>query len=72
MSKERFMAAHERLVEEYMEENPDADWSDAYERTADKAYQRMLDDMADAADFERKRRMEERMIDRLAAPGGKG
>ena len=67
MSKERFMAAHERLVEEYMEENPLADWSDAYERTADAAYRLMADDMADAADFERKRRREEQMIDRLTA-----
>jgi hypothetical protein len=62
VSKELFMAAHGRLVEEYMEANPDADWSDAYERTADLAHKRMMDNLADAADFERKRRIEERMI----------
>ena len=53
-----------RMVEEYMEEHPDADWSDAYERTADKAYQRMIDDLSAAADLEHDRRKEERLIRR--------
>lgn len=50
MSKEWFMAAHERLIEEYLMEHPDADWTEAYEATADRAYDRMRDDIADKAD----------------------
>jgi hypothetical protein len=37
MSKELFMKAHEELIEEYMAEHPEADWSEAYERTSDAA-----------------------------------
>ena len=58
MSKEHFMAAHEELVEEYLEQHPEADWSEAYERTSDAAYGRMTDRLADHADTLRQRRKE--------------
>lgn len=51
MSKELFMAAHERLIEEYLEAHPHATEAQAYDRTADLAYERMRDDLADRADF---------------------
>ena len=51
MSKELYMAAHEQLVEEYLDEHPDADWTEAYEKTADKAWVRMTDRVADMVDY---------------------
>jgi hypothetical protein len=60
MSKELFMAAHEQLIEEYLEAHPLADWSEAYERTADHAHDKMIDNIAAAADYERDRRKYER------------
>lgn len=50
MSKELFMAAHEELVEEYMLEHPDIEWSIAYEETADLAWDRMKDNLTALAD----------------------
>ena len=47
MSKELFMAAHDQLVEEYLEAHPNADWSEAYEATADAASHRMRENIAD-------------------------
>lgn len=47
MSKEWFIEAHEQLVDEYLEAHPDATWEQAYERTADAAYVRMTDNLAD-------------------------
>lgn len=58
MSKEQFIEAHEREVAEYMDRHPNADWSEAYERTADRAWHRMRDEMADAADMARMRAKE--------------
>lgn len=52
MSKELYIAAHERLVEEEMDRTG-CDWSTAYERTADRAYDAMRDDLADRADYYR-------------------
>ena len=56
MSKELYIACHEALIEEYPEENglDDCHWHDAYEATADKAYERMRDMLADRADNIRK------------------
>lgn len=56
MSKELYIACHEALIEEYLEENclDDDHWHDAYEATADKAYERMRDMLADRADNIRK------------------
>jgi hypothetical protein len=53
------MAAHERLVEEYLDAHPDADWNEAYEKTADKAYDRMRDDFADRIDAAKQRAKDE-------------
>lgn len=50
MSKELFIAAHEQLVEEYLAEHPDADWSEAYEKTSDLVWDRMTDNIASIAD----------------------
>ena len=48
--KELFMAAHEELVDEYMEAHPEATWSEAYEKTTDAAHDRMVSKLADIAD----------------------
>jgi hypothetical protein len=53
MSKEAYMAAHEQLVEEYLEAHPNATWQQAYDRTADGAWDRSRDNLADAADHYR-------------------
>lgn len=58
MSKELFMKAHEQLIEEYLEEHPEANEDEAYEKTADKAYLRMGNNLADMGD-----RLRERMKD---------
>ncbi len=52
MSKELFMACHEALIEEYLEDNglDDDSRDEAAEATADKAYERMQDVLADRAD----------------------
>ena len=50
MSKDLYMAAHDELIEQYLEDHPDADWAEAYERTADKAMDRMTDKYADMID----------------------
>lgn len=55
MSKELYMAAHEAEIEAEMERTG-CDWSEAYERTADRAYDRMRDDLADRADYYRQLR----------------
>ena len=56
MSKELFMAAHEELVEEYLDEHPEADWTQAYEATSDAAYVRMQGNLADRIDHLRQLR----------------
>ena len=45
--KDLFIAAHEELIEEYLEAHPESDWSDAYEKTSDAAYARFQDKCAD-------------------------
>ena len=55
MSKELYMAAHEELVEKYMDEHPGVDWSTAYERTTDAAYEHMRDKCAAMVDEARDR-----------------
>lgn len=59
MSKEDFIRAHEREVAEYLDRNPKAAWADAYERTAERAWDRMREDLADRADELRSRRKDE-------------
>jgi hypothetical protein len=58
MSKELFMDAHEQLVEEYMEKHPNADWSEAYEKTSDMSMGRMRSNLADRADYLRMKEKE--------------
>ena len=58
MTKEWFIAAHEELIAEYMDEHPEATESEAYEATGDAAYDRMIDMMADAGDAEHDRMKE--------------
>jgi len=59
MSKKLWMDAHEELVEEYLEEYPDADWAEAYNRTTEHASERMGDNLADLGDQLRKQLREE-------------
>lgn len=47
--KENFIRAHEALITEHMDRYG-GDWSNAYDATADGAYQKMLDDYAAQAD----------------------
>ncbi len=53
------MAAHERLVERYLEDHPDADWSEAYEATVDGAYDESREMMADMIDGAKMRAKDE-------------
>ena len=55
MSKELFIQAHEELIERYLEKHPDATETEAYEKTADGAYDHMVDRLADMADAARDR-----------------
>ncbi len=58
MSKELFIAAHEQLIEEYLEAHPNATDAEAYEATADGAWDRMRDNIADQIDYLRMKRKE--------------
>lgn len=53
--KKLFIAAHEELVEQYLLDHPEADWSEAYEKTADATYDRYRDKFADMVDAARQR-----------------
>lgn len=53
MTKELYIDAHMELVDEYLDEHPEATEQEAYERTADAAYDRMTDRLADMADHYR-------------------
>lgn len=59
MSKEMFMVAHEELIERYLEAHLDADWNEAYEKTADDAYDHMRDKFADMVDAAKQRAKDE-------------
>lgn len=48
--KEFYIKAHEELIEKYLEKNPNATWDEAYKITADFAYDKMVDDLADMSD----------------------
>jgi len=50
MSKEMYIAAHEQMIKEFMEENPEATEDEAYVKTADAAYGRMVNNMSAQAD----------------------
>ncbi len=53
MSKDAFIEAHEALVGEYLDAHPNATWEQAYDRTADGAWDRSRDLMADRIDAAR-------------------
>jgi hypothetical protein len=57
--KDLYIAAHEELVGEYLEDHPEASEAEAYDLCADRAYDHMVDRLADRGDHERKRRREE-------------
>jgi len=59
MSKEQWLAAHEREVSDYLDRNPRASWEQAYVRTLDSTYSRMIEDIADRADALRQRAKDE-------------
>jgi hypothetical protein len=58
VSKDHFIAAHEQLIERYLERHPEATEAEAYEKTADHAYGQMRDNLADMADNLRKSKQE--------------
>ena len=53
--KELFIQSHEELIEIYLERHPKATEAEAYEKTADAAYDRMTDKYADMIDSARDR-----------------
>ena len=58
MSKELFIAAHEELdrtIEQYLADHPNADWSEAYEKTAAGVFDRYCDKFADMIDAAKQR-----------------
>lgn len=55
MSKELYLAEHERLTNDYMDRHG-CDWQTAYDATADKAYDAMRETLADRADYYRQLR----------------
>ena len=55
MNKEMYQDAHDELIEQYMEDHPDADWDEAVEKTADRAYDKMRDRYADMIDAAKQR-----------------
>ena len=59
--KDLYIAAHEELIEAYMDTHPRATEAQAYDACADRAYNHMVDRLADRADYERKARREEFM-----------
>lgn len=58
--KEAFIEAHEELIEAYLERHPNATWDQAYEATADGAYNQMRENLFDRADTTRLRTKEGR------------
>lgn len=48
--KELFIEAHEELIAEYLEAHPNATEAEAYDATADHAYESMRDKYADMVD----------------------
>jgi len=50
MSKELWIDAHEELIEEYLEEHPDATQAEAVEATVDRVDDRYANNMGDMID----------------------
>lgn len=49
-TKDLYIAAHEEMIEEMLEANPNMSEADAYDKTADGAFDYMSDKLLDAAD----------------------
>jgi hypothetical protein len=56
MTRELFIDAHEELIGLYLEQHPNATEAEAYDKTADAAYERMRDKYADMVDAVRQRK----------------
>lgn len=59
MSKELFIAEHDRLAHAYLEDNPTASLAQAYEATDVCAYDAMRERFADMADWVKQRAKDE-------------
>jgi ABC-type proline/glycine betaine transport system substrate-binding protein len=57
--KELYIAAHEQLIGAYLEEHPDATEDEAYDKTADRAYELMTEMYADMIDAAKSRAKDE-------------
>lgn len=51
MSKDIFIQCHEELIGEYLEAHPSATEQEAYDATADLAWEAAIDRIADMADW---------------------
>lgn len=60
--KDLFIAAHEEMIEEFLLDHPEATWDQAYEATADGAYERMKDKYASMVDEAHDRAKDERLL----------
>ena len=58
--KELFINAHEELIEQYLLDHHESDWSEAYDKTSDAAYDRYREKFADMIDDARMRDKERR------------
>lgn len=58
MSKELYIDAHEELIGQYLDAHPEATEAEAYDKCADRAYDHMVDKMADLGDRLRKEQQE--------------
>ena len=56
--KELWLQQHERMMDEYLDEHPDADWAEASAATADKVTDKVRDNMAAQIDEARDRAKE--------------
>jgi len=59
MSKELFIAAHEELIEKYLEQNPNATEEEAYKATEDHIQDRYADKLGDMIDAAKMRAKDE-------------
>ena len=61
-SKDSYIDAHEELIAEMLEENPNMSEADAYARTADNAHGRMTQNWAEYADYLKDREKDEQCL----------
>ena len=51
MNKEFYIETLELMIADYLDENPDCEWDEAYALLSDKAYDVALDRYADIVDY---------------------